>query len=199
MTEFNTPPTKSDGVIIDENDWNDDLVNNLIALHERAPVCYPHKQVANTTTETELFSHTIPAGMLGAKGFIQVEFSGMVKNASGGTRTLSLAVRWGTSTISSPGFSIATSAYGTTLNARFMMQNLNNYAQQYAIMHLFYSTSPTIAGSIQGLTDVSEWNNHVFDTSLEEQLSFTAQWDSADASCVFDMLCAFVIGPIYKT
>jgi len=199
MPEFQDPSNQLNGAIIDEDDWNDDLVNNLFALNERASVGYPHKQVANTTTETDLFSHTIPANALGTKGFIAAELSAVVQNASGATRVPYVRFKLGTTQIFAYGPSIATGSNRSVLNLRFRLQNVSNYAQQLSTLRYEVFASPVPAGSAQGMNDGGQWHNDVFDTSVEQTLNVTAFWDAADVSCIFDLVAAAVTGPVYKT
>lgn len=199
MTEFVTPALQADGNIVDQLDWNGDLGNNLVALHERAPVGYPYKQVANTTTEIELLAHPVPANALGTRGFVQAELAGVLQNNSGATRQAFLRLYVDTTIILAASVSVAAGANRTVLRTIFRIQNLNNFAQQLVTVEHFFGASPTPAGTIQSLSSNGQWQVGVIDTSVDRTLRVVGAWDAAAVSCVFDIMAAHVIGPITKT
>ena len=59
--------------------------------------------VDNTATETSIYSYSVPAGMLGVDRLIHVQIAGTYRNGGSGTRTLTINLKYGTTTVATFG------------------------------------------------------------------------------------------------
>lgn len=198
MTDFVMQSPVTDGEVCFDELWNQAVVRNTLALYERLPVFYPYRRVANTLTETELYRHTIPAGSLGPNGAITTELSGVCQNASGTSGVPLLSWYLDGVFIFAATVNIASSAYRIPFRAALRVQNLNNTAAQLATRELAFGGTPSPSGVLISLSYNGAWKELAIDTATAHSLIVTWRWDVLHTSCIFDMLCAHVIGPIYQ-
>ena len=74
--------------------------------------------VANTITETSIYSFTVPANLLQSSGGIRVDLSGQLLNNSGAGRTIQVKVKYGSTTMwadVSDSIGVGTAARGFSL------------------------------------------------------------------------------------
>lgn len=198
MTEFNSPSYRVDMLPVDALVWNADVVDNLNALNERLDTHYPYRIVQNTIVQTELFAKTLPASSLGANGFLIADLAAVIRNASGSTRYPYVYFTLGGASISVGTPSIATSANRIVYRVTFKIQNCNGEAVQLVMLDQAVGSPPAPAGSPQNMTYQGKWSTASVDTTAAQSLSVSVALDAAHPTYIFEMLCATVIGPIYK-
>jgi hypothetical protein len=197
MTDFVAPSYLYDGQIIDEIIWNEVIVDNLNALNERLYTHCPYAIVENTATETILYTKSVPANSFGPNGFLVADIGAVVQNNSGSTRTPSVRLKIGGSTVASINASIADSANRISLSAKFRVQNKNDDASQLSVSEMLYLVAPGTAGSQNALTDIGTWHTSSKDTSVTLDIELAVFLGAAHATYIFEMVSASIAGPFY--
>lgn len=145
--------------------------------------------VENTTTETAIFSYTIPADTLGTTNMIRVAMAGRAINNSGANRSLTLRVKLGSTTIYDD-VRTAITTNSREMGFRLELELKNNGSTSSQIL-----TGQGLLGA-QGTTTngYGDWGSDEIysnatlggtsseDTTADKDLVVTVQWDGASAN-----------------
>lgn len=145
--------------------------------------------VNNTTTETPVWSVTVPGGTLGADGMIRVALDGGVLNNSGGTQILRIRMKYGSTTV----LDISTAAMAASLSRRPIHFEARLFAKgavgaQEAGGSFDLGNAAGTAGitTAIGSTYIAEHDTGISENSdADLVLEITAQWAAAHGNLTF--------------
>lgn len=155
-----------------------------------------HVGINNSTTETTLFSQSLNAGAMGANGVIHLmgNFSTNVSDAT--SRTVTLRIKLGSTTIFAPAPNVAVNTAGrTSAFWRASIANINNAAVQLTTLHIFtfvptgatvLTASQTAAGATTNTVPLVYINTSTENTANAATLAVTAQLSAASANYTLD-------------
>lgn len=150
--------------------------------------------VADTTTETSLYSHSIPANTLGVTGGVRVTMGGdLLHNAVG---TVTILVKLGATTV----LSAATLAFGDDAQRykwfmEIVAMNSSTSAQKWIASFHTAVRSDTFAARVGNdalAVHILGYNTSTEDTTGALTLDVTVEWTAADASLSFRKEMAFM-------
>lgn len=196
---WQTPNPLPKGFKVTSAVFNQYTVSNPIALKEMVDertvgAYYPYTSVTNTSAETTLYSLSLPAGSLGTTGWVVVDASALLTNATGGTRTYTLRVRLG---------GTQWTYYSTQINShatnrvvfewRFYIQNTGAANSQVINVFIPGTGVPVAPDTHTGASYIVKWMTASLDTSTLADLAVTWQWDAASAG----LTAQFLAGRIF--
>jgi len=150
--------------------------------------------IANTTTETNALSHTVPANALGANGFVKLVARGYYYNSSGAGDTITLKIKFGATTLwADISASISTGAQKRPFDLYLHLYNTGTTGSQRMNGHATISSNGAAStGFGDFATDEVNANNPVRgqdtiseDTTSDKDLVVTAQHTTANANIQF--------------
>ena len=134
--------------------------------------------VGNTTTETSIYSKTITASDLGTTGGLRLRLLGTWLNNSPGGRTMTMRLKFGSTTLAAIGFALSAAASTGRYDIDFVLFNTSTSAQLGNVFGGFYrgSSSTTVIDAYRSTLTSSE------DTTADKTLNITVQWDGSYAN-----------------
>lgn len=148
--------------------------------------------VQNTTTETSIFSTTVPGGTLTPGRSVRLVLTAVYMNNSGANRQLIVRVKYGSTTV----YTRTITAIPSTVNRRPLLIECelmgNIITNQYASTRstLGSSNSPSGTGDVAFDTAFAGNGQPLEDASLDRTLSVTIQHDLASANVLTDFAVA---------
>lgn len=182
-----TLKTPLESLSLRDKTWMNEVSRKLNAAPEVLDKAATPTTVSNTTTETTIVSHTIPAGTLGLSNIIRIEIGGSCVNNSGGTPNLTLKFKYG-STVVYGDAANSIPSNSRTRGIRIFFDLVNNGSSESSqvgtglIVLGSVSSADTGYGNING-TGV-QGHDVVGGTASEDSttdldLEVTAQWSTA--------------------
>jgi len=167
--------------LIRPSNWNEEHLGAVEVIDRDLATV----DVANTVTETVLYSQSIPAGQLGADGGIRLTLSGdMLANVAG---TVTLRVKLGATIVlatPSTDFADSPARRNWQMVVEFMNSAVN--AQKWtAFMHVMNATSDNFPLGLADIRTGVGLGTSSEDTNSALTLQVTAQWSVANASLSF--------------
>lgn len=161
--------------------------------------------IANTTTETAIFTKTIPGGTLGAHGRFSVRLAGLFMNDSGGVKGFTLRIKANSTTLltivipSMPG-----SADPHPVDMEIWWANIASESSVY-IQQIISVWGAVAADTLASLSTVvgekASWNTStgVIDTSDDWTFSVTGQFTAANSALWYSSQGVQFFGPYKHT
>jgi hypothetical protein len=146
-------------------------------------------EVVNTTTETTVYSFTVPGGTLGTNGMLRITFLGSQLNNSGGNAGLTFRLSYGGTVI---GFSDTTvtpdadrgvvwgEAYLAAVGATNSQRSFSRVGVTAGVANVV--ANPPTVDTIAIATAFSSNNGLAIDSTQNQTLAITAQWGTAAAT-----------------
>ncbi len=139
--------------------------------------------ISNTVAETTVFSESIPGGTLDIVNGLQLLLLGILRNGSGGARTLTTRLKYGASTLLSSAISIPTgSAESFVWNGWIFATG--GTSSQFGEMLGLHTTAPDVISLNRGVSAV--------DSTVAQTLEMTIQFSFAHANLVWDKRVALL-------
>ncbi|MEM4227767.1 MAG: hypothetical protein QW793_06290, partial [Candidatus Caldarchaeum sp.] len=154
--------------------------------------------VTNTTTETALFSVTIPGGFLAGRRKLLVRAFGRITNASTtATPSLTIRAKYGTSVIT-VSFSTVSTSSNRAFELEYWISSTTSTSSQRAYLRFLYGgTTSYSSGATATAQTLSDFLNATcvpaVDSSANQTLTVTAQWGAASTSYVCELFSAVVL------
>lgn len=130
--------------------------------------------VTNTTTETTIYTKSITGGDLNTVGGLRLRLFCTVANASGNNRTITLRIKFGSTTIVSPVITVATGYAAGLLRIEVDLLNVSASSQRISTVAVLEETT---LGN-----DASEYGTAAEDTSSAKTFAVTAEWSNNDCT-----------------
>ncbi len=150
-------------------------------------------EVVNTTTETAVYSYSVPGGTLGSNGHLRLTLIGDFLNNSGGTQTFTVRVKYGATTL----FAIWNEAVGNNasrkpvrLEVDLIAANATNAQRATGRFNMLQAAS----GS-DGATPSDRFSGHTslaVDSTTAQTLQVTVQHAAANANLSFKCMTAIL-------
>ena len=144
--------------------------------------------VGNSSTESSIFSFTVPAGAMETNRRLKINIIGTFVNNTGGNRTFRVRVYLGgVALLDKTTANVATNAAAVDLFSDIVITNVNSAAAQVAGMNW---TGQRATTSMALLTDTG---SDTIDTTSNQTLDITITNSSISASHVFTKLAAVAV------
>lgn len=153
--------------------------------------------ITNSSAKTTIFSRVMVGGALGTDGFIDLRFPFVYLNNTGGGKTITWTVEFGSTTL----FSVATNNITAGSNRRtcevwFRLWNISSASVQRAAIYWdIGSTAAAAAVVAKGSDSQAGYNTGAVDTSVDQLLTLSATLNSADTTHEVYFAGAIVNGP----
>jgi len=135
--------------------------------------------VTNTTTETTIYSYTVPGGTLGTSNMLRLTIWGQYLNNTGGARTLTIKVKYGATTVADE--TRATNADAANqdfkLEAFLMAAGATNSQKGGFVIH---------GANVNQIFSNASYGTAAEDSTASKTLTVTVTHDSASANCTFN-------------
>lgn len=146
------------------------------------------QEVVNTAVETTVYTFSVPANTLSTNRTLRLHMSGSQLNNSGVTRTLTIRIKYGATTLyDSSGMSLSTNGFRRAIEATLNLTAANATGAQRSDCILNISGTDAVAGA--GKLVVGDFQaNHITvaeDSTTALTLEITAQHQVADANISF--------------
>lgn len=152
-------------------------------------------EVVNTTTETTVYSFTVPGNMLGTNKCIRLTLIGDLLNNSGSDDRLEVRVKYGSTTVSTfDSYNVPTNATRKLQYLQSEIYSANAASSQIALSrHIHYNNSAGVAGeNLSAVSDDFAYHNSVSeDSTADKTLSVTVKHSIASANASF--ICRIVL------
>lgn len=200
------PVSRSTGYQIDPARWNQDVVDNMLAvkatLDESQADALASAHISNTAALQTIFTKTITGGALGANGFLFFETHLNILNNTGVNQTFTLAFTFGGTTLFSfTSAALATSANKYPYNFYLTLANNNSASAQYAYLLAIF-----VAGALAASTTLSTsmtqnhgWNTAAINTASDANLVMTVQLAAASVNLTADVMADHLRGPYFQS
>lgn len=198
-TTFVIPPGARLRIVCDGSNWR--TVSPIQWVLDRDVTAVTVNGDGEGTTETTVYSYTVPGGTLGTTRRLRLEMQGDCLNNTGGNRIIRFRVKFGATTVFDTGAgSITMGASGASrggVQLYTTIAALNATNAQVATTQLFLSVGSGVAGTSQGVTagatsaHVGIHNAVAEDSTADKALVVTAQLDNTDAT--LDFTCRTVM------
>jgi hypothetical protein len=145
-------------------------------------------EVVNTTTETVAYTFTVPGGTLGSTKALRLSLIGDHLNNDGATRTLTIRVKFGGTTILTAAFDVTADAPRLAFIGEVVLSAANNVSAQVAKGEFIFGDQGTTGGTMDdsGYTQSYGINNAVAENSaINRDLQITIQHQVASANVSF--------------
>ena len=142
------------------------------------------QEVINTTTETTIYSFTVPANTLGSDRAIRLTLIGDHLKNIGGADTITIRIKFGATTIFSSVLNTGASADRRAILIEFFLSANNATNAQVASTHYLMGTNNTVGGAGTSISaDVFAIHNSIAeDTTGALALVITFEHSAADAA-----------------
>lgn len=145
--------------------------------------------VGATTTETSVYSFTVPAGLLETNRTLRVHIiATFLNNTGNNTRTYRLRAKLGATTVlDKTTASVSSNATAIDLSGLIILTNAGSSSSQVAGMHFLGERAGTVIGTIvdTGTSSVDTSSDQTFDVTVTNSFS--------SASQVFTKLAAYAV------
>lgn len=185
---YTDPGNVDDGDVIDPI-WGDavradlNLINSETAKSIKKSIATAQINVANTTTETSILSaYTVPGGTLGTGGvYLDGVIWGRIENSTGSDRTITLKLKYGTTTIATIGPTSVSTGKDLPVKLEFMLMGDGSASAQ--VGQLIRVTEPLdgLGTSVKAATGTA-----AEDSTGDLDLDLTATFNLADTTFLFD-------------
>jgi hypothetical protein len=143
---WTVPRTWVVGEVVTAAQLNTHLRDDLNAVTRISFSSLSQVNVQNTTTDTEILQHTVPAGLLSTNGGVHVSLFGRFSNTTGSSQTVTFTINLSATTIYKSSALKGNDAVGGPFMLDFVIQNMNSASAQ--ILNGWMGTF----GSYQGAT-----------------------------------------------
>ncbi len=150
-------------------------------------------EVVNTTTETAVYSYSVPGGTLGANGHLRLTMIGDYLNNSGGSQTLTIRVKYGATTL----FAIWNEAIASNASRKpnhlvvdLIAANATNAQRAFAR----YAQRQAASGTDGSNSSLRESGNTsvAVDSTTAQTLQVTVQHSAANANLSYKTMTAIL-------
>lgn len=171
-----------DATLVKPSDWNADHIGSDIEDRDLTTV-----NVVSTVVETSVYSHSLPAGLLGDDGGFRLTIGGdALVNAAG---TATIRIKLGTTTVlTSSALDLVNTADRYKFWLEILCMNSSAAAQKWAVsLQLVAGAAdfPWQLGGNDGATAGAGYNSSAEDTTAAKTVDVTVEWSASSASLSF--------------
>lgn len=169
---------------------NDDGSLRAFGLLDRV---FTEQSVSSTTTETSVYSYSIAGGTFSTNNIIRLVLTGYI-DLSAVSRTLTLRVKFGATTIGTATLCTTASTKGTVrIEVIINANNATNSQRATILLTSVTDNATTTDGNLDAnyTLKMAGHSSLAEDTTSAKTLQVTVQWSGADATAIFKRWAAW--------
>jgi hypothetical protein len=179
MTDWTNPSTRADGYLVTEDTYNDEIINNELHLYGLPyPESAGYEIISNTTVETAMGIHAIPAGILETNGVVCAEW--WFREVYTGAQNVAIRIYFGATPLLELDPGPGTPGACTVIcRARCKISNAGAADAQIAVSE--YASHQATAGVLSSFTPYPAYATSAVDTTVAQSLYVARKMSAAAA------------------